>query len=180
MHTCFWLAMVGIAVATLSGCAGGGLALEDPATRQMISLLMPSEIIIEPFTGLKSFDDDDQPDGLEMVVRPVDAFGDPVKIAGHLIVELYDFRPASGIAEGDKLQQWDLELTTERDQRKYWNRVTQMYEVPLALSPDVLNLGPQRKLVLLVTYNSPLGEHTEARYIYEPPIPTGQGMASGR
>ena len=74
------------------GCALTDVDLGDSATRQMLSLLMPAEIIVEPFTGLKSFDDDDLPDGIEVVMRPVDAFGDPVKIAGHLIIEVHQFR----------------------------------------------------------------------------------------
>lgn len=137
----------------LAGCASQKEDVSDPATHQSLSLLMPARIIVEPFTGLKSFDDDARPDGLEVVLRPVDAFGDPVKIAGHLLIELYRFRPASGERKGLKVEQWDIELTSAADQRKYWNHVTQMYEIPLMLGPEALALEPDQKFVIEVTYN---------------------------
>jgi hypothetical protein len=160
------------------GCASQKVNLGDPGTRQMLSLLLPAEIIVEPFTGLKSFDDDDQPDGLEVVLRPVDTFEDPVKIAGTLIVELYRFRPASGERKGEKIEQWDVELASKKDQDKYWNRITQMYEIPLMLSPESLTLGAEQKFVIEVTYNSPLDEHMITEYVFEPPLPTQRGLAT--
>ncbi len=150
----------------------------DPATHQMLSLLMPAKIIVEPFTGLKSFDDDDQPDGLELILRPVDTFGDPVKIAGALVVELYEFRPASGERKGRKIEQWDVELASKRDQDKYWNRITQMYEVPLMLSPEALASGQGQDYVVEVTYNTPLGERMITEYVFEPPLSTRRGLAT--
>ena len=158
------------------GCASQKVDTANPATRQMISLLMPTEIIVEPFTGLKSFDDADLPDGIEVVMRPVDAFGDPVKIAGVLMVELYQFRPASGERKGRKIEQWDIELASTRDQCRYWNRVTQMYEIPLVLSPEALALGSGGKFVVEVTYNTPLGEHMITEYMFEPPLVTESGL----
>ena len=71
-----WLPI--LVVVVLLGCGPRTVDFDDPAVRQMISLLMPEQIIVEPFTGLKSFDDDDEPDGLEVVIRSQDSFGDPV------------------------------------------------------------------------------------------------------
>ena len=134
----------------------------------MLSLLMPAKIIVEPFSGLKSFDDDDQPDGLEVVLRPVDAFDDPVKIAGALRIELYAFRAGAGERKGRKIEQWDIPLTSMRDQRTYWNRFTQMYEIPLEL--DLASAEPADKFVIEVTYNTPLGEHMLTEYVFAPPL----------
>lgn len=152
----------------LTGCASRTVDVDDPASRQMLSLLMPTRIIVEPFTGLKSFDDDDQPDGLEVVLRPVDAFKDPVKIAGSIRVELYHFQPAAGERKGAKIEQWDIPLISMRDQDTYWNRYTQMYEIPLEL--DVATAEPADKYVIEVTYNTPLGEHMITEYVFEPPL----------
>ncbi|MHC4090644.1 MAG: hypothetical protein ACYSUQ_06615 [Planctomycetota bacterium] len=160
----------------LIGCAPRAVDVDDPATRQMLSLLMPARIIVEPFTGLKSFDDDDQPDGLEVVLRPVDAFQDPVKIAGSLRVELYHFRPASGESKGRKIEQWDVPLSSLRDQETYWNRYTQMYEIPLEL--DLAAAEPADKYVIEITYNTPLGEHTVTEYVFEPPLPRESRLAA--
>lgn len=170
------VAVVGAAVLGQSGCTSTKVDLADPATRQMLSLLMPSQIIVEPFTGLKSFDDDDVPDGIEVVMRPVDTFGDPVKIAGHLVIEVYQCRPASGERQGRKIEQWDLELASTRDQHKYWNRVTQMYEMPLTLGPEALALGAKDRFVIGITYTTPLGEHMIAEYVIEPPLRTETGL----
>ena len=170
--------VTGVVLCGPPGCASPRIDLDNPATHQMLSLLMPAKIIVEPFTGLKSFDDDDQPDGIELVMRPVDSVGDPVKIAGALVIELYQFRPASAEPKGRKIEQWDVRLASLRDQDKYWNRVTQMYEIPLMLGPEALALGPADKYVIEVTYNTPLDQHMITEYVFEPPLPTRRGLAS--
>ena len=178
MRTILVATVAGMVLCGPWGCASKRMDLSNPTTHQMLSLLMPAKIIVEPFTGLKSFDDDDQPDGLEVVLRPVDTFGDPVKIAGTLIVELYQFRPAAGERKGYKIEQWEVELASKRDQDKYWNRITQMYEIPLMLGPEALALGPDHKFVIEVTYNTPLDEHMITEYVFEPPLPTQRGLAT--
>ena len=150
----------------------------DAATRQQLSLLMPATVnIVGPFTRFRSFDDDDRPDGIELLLQPVDTFGDPVNIAGALIVELYEFRQAAADNKGAKLTQWDIALTSERDQRMYWNRTTGMYEFQLQFEPAAP--PPTRKYVLQVTYNTPLKEHMMDQYVLEAPPPapalTGAG-----
>jgi hypothetical protein len=177
MRAIIFAGAVGAVLLGQVGCTLTDVDLGDSATRQMLSLLMPAEIIVEPFTGLKSFDDDDLPDGIEVVMRPVDAFGDPVKIAGHLIIEVHQFRPASGERQGRKIEQWDIELASTRDQQKYWNRVTQMYEIPLALGPEAMALGAGEKFVIGITYNTPLGEHMITEHVFEPPLQTETGLA---
>jgi len=158
----------------VAGCASRPVNVDDPATRQMLSLLMPAKIIVEPFTGLKSFDGDALPDGLEVVLRPVDAFDDPVKIAGVLRVELFYFRDASGERQGRRIEQWEVPITTPTDQRAYWNRVTQMYEIPLEL--NLLSVRAEDRYVLEVTYNTPLGEHMRTEHEFEPPVRRREGL----
>jgi len=157
-------------------CGPRTVDFDDPAVRQMVTLLMPERIIVEPFTGLKSFDDDDEPDGLEVVLRSQDSFGDPVKIAGLIRIELYAFNPASGEAKGRHIEQWDIPLVTTQDQRTYWNPFTQMYEIPLEL--DLASTTPADKYVIAIVYNTPLGEHMFTEYFFKPPLPTETGLAS--
>ncbi len=93
------------------------------------------------------------------------------------MVELYKFRPASGDSAGEKIEQWNLRLASEKDQRRYWNRVTQMYEIPLLLKPEMLAGAISDKYLVRVTYNTPLGEHMVADYAFSPPTDRSQGLS---
>jgi hypothetical protein len=153
------------------GCSRPSVDVSDSATRQQLSLLMPATVnIVGPFTRFRGADDRKHPAEVELLLQPVNAFGDPVNIAGTLIVELYEFRQASGDDKGTKLQQWDIALTTERDQQTYWNRTTSMYEFRLQLGPA--SPPSSRKFVLQVIYNTPLKEHMIDQYVLEVPLAT--------
>ncbi len=154
----------------LTSCAAPPRALDDPAQREMLALLLPSRIeIVEPFTRVKSFDDDSTPDGIELLLQSVNSLDNPgLMIAGHVRVELFEYLPASGNPKGQRLEHWNIELTTARQQRTYWNASTRMYEFRLGIAPE--KIPPADKYVLVVTYNSPLGEHLsdESLIGYEP------------
>ncbi len=133
--------------------------MDDTAQRRMLAMLMPSRIeIVEPFTGVKSFDDDNTPDGIELLLQAVNSLDNPgLMIVGNVNVELYEHVPASADNRGALLEHWDIELSTAKHQRTYWNQLTQMYEFKLGVDPArIPNKG---KYVLVVTYNSPLGDH---------------------
>ncbi len=140
-------------------CANRTVDLEDADTRSMVELLMPQRVrIVEAFTGFRSFDDDDLPDGIELLFQPLDAYGDPVKIAGSVRVELYTHKQASGMPKGQRVcDPWQVDLLTPEDQQRYWNVITGMYEVPLEFPAGAQPGGS--KYVLALTYDSPLGEH---------------------
>lgn len=125
----------------------------------MLALLMPSRIeIVEPFTRVRSFDNDTEPDGIELLIQAVNSLDNPgLMIAGDIRVELFEFVPASADNKGRRVEHWDISVSTEAHQRTYWNQVTQMYEFRLELDASVI--PPARKYLLTVTYNSPLGEH---------------------
>lgn len=157
-----------LALVSSTGCTIS-LNTTDQATRQQLSLLMPAEVnIVDPFTRFCSFDNNSRPDGIELLLQPVNSFGDPVNIAGTVIVELYAFGQASGDNKGAKLEQWDIALMSERDQRMYWNRTTSMYEFQLQFNQAALS--PNHKYVLQVTYNTPLKEHMLDEYVLEVPM----------
>ena len=144
---------------TALGCATRPRVTDDAARRDMLTLLMPSRIqIVEPFTRVKSFDADATPDGIELLLQAVNSLDNPgLMIAGQLRVELFEHVAGSADQKGRRLEHWDIELATPAQQRRYWNQLTQMYEFRLGIDRAVM---PQAdKYVLLVTYNSPLGEH---------------------
>jgi hypothetical protein len=160
--------MVGVLLAPMA-CSQKAVDVNDPATREQLSLLMPASVnIVGPFTRFCSFDHDGPFEGIELLLQPINSFGDPVNIAGGLIVELYAFQKASGDNRGAKLEQWDIVIATERDQREYWNRTTSMYEFQLEF--NTVSLAPGEKYVLEVIYNTPLGEHMLDDHVLEVPI----------
>ena len=150
---------------TAVGCASTPRATDDAARRDMLTLLMPSRIeIVEPFTRVKSFDDDATPDGIELLLQAVNSLDNPgLMIAGQVRVELFEHVAGSADQKGRRLEQWDVELTTIAQQRRYWNQLTQMYEFRLGVDPTVMPNAD--KFVLLVTYNSPLGEHLTDEFV---------------
>ena len=131
-------------------------------------LLMPEEISIAPFTRVESFNDDDRPDGIALLLCPINVLGDPVNIVGTVRAELFEYVPASAIPQGTRLAMWEVSLTTKADQLKHWSSTTQMYEFRLEVDSDVLPTS--RKYVLVATYNTPLGTHLTDQYILELPI----------
>lgn len=149
----------------LAGCAAPPRAVDDAAQRQMLALLMPSRVeIVEPFTRVKSFDDNATPDGIELLIQAVNALDNPgLMIAGRVRVELYEYVPASADQRGRRLEHWDIELTTAQEQRTYWNTLTQMYEFRLGIDPT--EIPPADKYVLAVTYTSPLGDHLTDEFL---------------
>jgi len=159
------------------GCASMHRNAEDPANRDLLALLMPNRIeIVEPFTRVKSFDDDATPDGIELLLQAVNSLDNPgLMIAGQVRVELFEHVAGSADQKGRRLEHWDVELATAAHQRRYWNQLTQMYEFRLGIDPAAMPKGD--KYVLLVTYNSPLGEHLtdECVLLYH-----GAGTASPR
>ncbi len=142
----------------LVGCASTPSSTEDAARERMLALLMPGKIeIVAPFTRVKSFDDDTTPDGIELLLQAVNSLDDPSMIVGSVHVDLFLHIPASGDPKGQRLEYWDVELSTLQDQRTFWNQATQMYEFHLPVDPSLI--PAEDRFVLRVTYTSPLGEH---------------------
>jgi len=120
---------------------------------------MPKRVeIVEPFTRVRSFDQDAEPDGIELIVQAFNALDNPgLMIAGGFQIGLYEHIQGSADRKGRRLEHWEFDLITEADQRRYWNALTQMYEFRIAV--DASRIPPGEKYVLSMTYNSPVGEH---------------------
>ncbi|MHC4696206.1 MAG: hypothetical protein ACYTFA_05645 [Planctomycetota bacterium] len=142
----------------LVGCASTPSSTEDAARERMLALLMPGKIeIVAPFTRVKSFDDDTTPDGIELLLQAVNSLDDPGIIVGSVHVDLLEYVPASSDPKGQRLEYWDVDLSTKQQQRRYWNQATQMYEFRLEVDPSLI--PAQERFVLQVRYTSPLDEH---------------------
>ncbi|HOA73876.1 MAG TPA: hypothetical protein PL151_04250 [Phycisphaerae bacterium] len=138
----------------------------------MLALMLPQRIQIQPFTKIKSFNDDDVPDGILAVVRPLDKFGDPVKAVGLFYFELWTYVNASGMQRGERLAFWEREITTAEEVRLYWTRA-EMYEFQLAWTAGVEAIQPGRKFVLTATYRAPWDETFQDEYVIDFQLPPG-------
>jgi hypothetical protein len=158
--------------AVQGGCKSNARIADESDQRKMLELLMPSRIqIVQPFTRVKSFDDDNEPDGIEVLLQAVNALDNPgLMIAGDVRVELYRHIPASGNRRGQRLESWSIMIANPADQRAYWNEITQMYQFRLGMNAK--GIPRDDKYVLQVTYNSPLGQHLTDECIVERPSAT--------
>jgi hypothetical protein len=150
-----------------AGCAeplGSDYTVEQ--RRQLLSPIMADKIeLVGPLTQPASFDDDIIPEGLEAVLVARDRQGEPTKISGQLVFELYAHRPAAADPRGPQIQTWELALAGDKDQATYWNHTTLMYEFKLQV--DKANLPKGRKFVLLARYIDPWNEHMENQAIID-------------
>ncbi len=128
----------------------------DPGDEAM-SLLMPCRIeIIEPFTRVRDFDQDNELDGIELLMQAVNSQGNTgLQIVGNVRIELYEFVQSSADSKGKRIDRWAVDLSSVELQQKHWSQLTQMYEFRLEVDPAVL--PRKRKYVLAVTYHTPDG-----------------------
>jgi len=165
------LVLCGLVAAT-AGCNPRQTSMGDAQARQQaLALLLPSKIRIEPFTRVTLDPRGSAPRDLHVYVRAEDQFGDPIKVAGSFNCELYTFKQASADPKGQRVELWRIDVLDKKDQRRYWDHTAQMYEFRLQIGQLFGEEGTapldQGQAVLLLTYNTPWGEHLEAEYILE-------------
>ncbi len=163
-----------------SGCGGRGpdyVPTERERVEQL-GLMLPYELKIQPFSKVASFNEDQIPDGILAVVRPLDRFGDPVKAVGPFYFELWTYENATAERRGTRLAFWERNIATRDDVRLYWNR-TQMYEFQLAWTQGIDSLPPNRKYLLTVTYRSPWEETMRDEYVLDFHLPPLEFLTAG-
>jgi hypothetical protein len=158
-HACcsFVIAVVGFAL-ICPACQAPRPVPDGADTRRMIALLMPKRVeIVEPFTRVQSADGGTTPTRIELLIQAVNTLDNPgLMITGSIRVELYEYVSASGDAKGRRLEFWNIDLDTEKQQNAHWNAMTQMYEFHLGITASQI---PQAdRYVLAITYNSPMNE----------------------
>ncbi len=145
-------------------------SVSTKSARQQLKLLMPSQLEILPFTKPRSWDSDYIPDGIEVVLRPLDSFGDQTKAVGTFRFELYKFKKAHADPRGDRLAFWQVDLNSKKAQNLHWDKITRTYTFRLGWTNDMPSFKPG-KYVLEVTYISPWNERISARYIFTAKLP---------
>jgi len=136
-----------------------------PSADCQIDLLMPRSIEILPFTRPATFDEDLIPDGIEVVLRPLDAFGDQTKAVGLFRFELYQFRKASSEPRGHRLGVWQVDVSTKAAQKSHWDRITRTYRFRLLWTG---RRAVEAKYILEVTFMSQWGRRLSSLYTIVP------------
>ena len=171
-------------LAGVVGCKERTVSMSDAeAKQQALALLLPQRIRIEPFTRVTIDPAAGMPGELNVYVRAEDQFGDPIKVAGTFNCELYAFKQASGDPKGERVELWQMPVLDHKDQQRYWDHTAQMYEFRLQIRHLVTEEGVPPlgtgKAVLLLTYNTPWGEHLEDEYILDLRAQRGELATSG-
>lgn len=170
--------LAGLLLTVVSGCAsqparsGGGEA--DVAA--MVQILSPREIRIQKFlTQPRAFGSSETPNGVEVLLAAVDAFGDPVKCVGQLQFELYAKRLASGDPLGQRVGYWSIALSDQASIARHWERYSRFYRFELRLSDGALAPG---RYILTASFAPPGGDRIEDQYEFESfaPIEPGPGQ----
>jgi len=164
----------------LAGCRSTG-PTHMPTERErvdMLSLMLPEQIKIEPFTRIASFDSDDVPDGVLAVIRAADRFGEPVKAAGYFYFELWTYQDANSERKGERLAYWDRTIATNEEVRLYWTRAG-LLEFRLAWTRGLEAVKPNRKYILTAAYRPPWDETLRDEYVMEFVLPA-TAMTSGK
>jgi hypothetical protein len=139
-----------LAAACAPGCGdatppAGGVEVKPP-----LSYMLPHEIRIHPFTGLRTLDKDFR--GLEVRMEAMDAYQDTTKAFGTFRFELYAFKPYSSNPKGALIESWEVDLMNSRENVIRWDPITRSYVFRLGLNESV---PAGRRLVLTAAFESP-------------------------
>ena len=162
------------AMVTLASVAGGCAQMAthagDGHDREAMSILLAERVeLSSAFTRFVDLDGEPGADGIELFVQPLNAFGEPVRVAGSLGVELLAFVPTSGDPRGRPLARWNVPLSSRIDQTTHWNRATGMYELILGL--DRTTIEPKSRYVVQVTATDVFGSMQTSHLVMEPARP---------
>jgi len=119
-----------------------------------INLLLPRRITIHPaFTGTGRLGGKaDGPRGLEVRVKALDAYGDPVKAFGDFRFVLYTYRHLDQNPKGQKLVIWDERLLEPKKNQRHWDAISQSYKFFLQWDHE---MPPGRRYLLEAFFASP-------------------------
>ena len=151
-------------------CGLSGLACTTPRLGgDRPAMFEPVQMRINPtFTRFRSFDANQDPDGVEADVELRDEFGDATKGAGFVYFELYDYVPEGADVRGPQVgEAVRYDLSSVEAQRQHWQNVVRTYRFRLPWR----ELDPQRRYVLSATYlpgESSAGERLFDRLVILP------------
>lgn len=148
----------------LAGC--GSQPNWEPREKQ--ELFAPTAMRIHPvFTQLADWNNDKQPDGIEVLIEFQDRFGDPTKASGTVVFEVYQYRPGWPDPRGARaIEPYIVAIDTAAAQRDHWNRTSRGYSFQLAF-PNI-----NARVPYVLTANFELtggGTRFSDRLVLEPP-----------
>ena len=154
----------------------GGCQSEAPFARSEADsqLFGPVSMRLHPiFTQIKSWDNDDRPDGIEALIELQDQFGDPTKASGRVVFELFDYQAYDPERRGDRVANpWIGYLETLDEQRDRWNRTSRTYSFQLAYD----QIRPNQTYVLTAEFQLSGGGRFFDRVILEGRRPEGGSL----
>ena len=151
--------------ATLLGCvdSGGAISGAKVAVPAPISLTLPSQIALHPFTGIRVFDESGGIRGVDVRIQAMDASGDSTKAFGDYRFELYAFRANSTDPRGAKLATWEVSVADAKTNALHWDNITRAYKFKLQWDQPI-PVGQQ--YVLAAVFSSPFTERLMAQRVF--------------
>lgn len=128
-----------------------------------LDALLPTQIMIHPFTGTRTFDEDDRPVGFEVRIKALDRYDDPTKAFGEFLFILYTYRPQSENPRGARLGLWREQLMDPDKNQLHWDPISQSYKFNLSHTGRLLT---GHRYVLEVYFTSPFTERLAAKRVF--------------
>lgn len=140
---CRWYGLLAVALC-LAGCnrPEQRARVEPSEVSSFVDLMMPAELEIESFTKIVSFNERRTADGLEVIIRALDAAGDPTKVVGTFNIELYRQPVGANAGQiGQRLSSWNVSTNEPESFVQHWERFGRFYRFTLRLDTDDLPAG---------------------------------------
>lgn len=129
---------------------------------ETLSIVLPTQIEILPFTKFKDWEGSNNIDGIEVYLRPLDILGDQTKAVGLFRFELYTYRKAHKDPRGERIGIWQVDLSSKEAQLLHWDKLTRTYKFRLGLTKEI-NIT-EGKYILDVTFIPIKGKRIAAEY----------------
>ena len=156
-------ALMVLALATLLSPGCQPAAPQAQPVPAPLSLLLPQEIRIHPFTGTRTFDERSGAKGLEVRIEAIDGFGDANKAFGEFRFELYAYKPNSLDPKGPMIAAWPESLTDPQKNLLHWSSIQRAYIFKLQ-SYEAIPSG--RRFVLRAVFSSPYTERLFDEHVF--------------
>ena len=132
-----WLSLT-VSVCIWTGCTPKGSRSDIDAATTVpppINLLLPKSIEIHSFTQIDTFDQ--KQGGVRARVKARDAYGDSTKAFGRFRFALYQYIPQKQDKRGQRLADWEIDVSQPEQNLVYWDRHTGSYEFKLGWNQRV-------------------------------------------
>lgn len=128
-----------------------------------ITLLLPKDVQIDAFTGMRTFDRAGGVRGIDVRVKALDHYDTVTKAFGVFRFELYAIQPNNANRRGKLLSRWIVDLSDPRDNVKHWEDIPPCYKFRLKWSRPI-PVG--RRFLLAVVFSSPFTERKFAERVF--------------